>query len=113
LTPDRNERPSSLFPFLRQAVALRVQPRNPGTRDAFDRNRVTIPLDEAQALVRLIDAAQECADWHMGRATKHITDVALWEAVTGRERRASYAKNEPVSVDIDLDEPKREMRYGL
>jgi len=39
-------------------------------------------------LLDVWEAAQECADWHMAQGTRHVTDVNLWEAVTGRERRA-------------------------
>lgn len=77
-----------LYSSLRQAVGLRERARTPGIRDAFDRSVVAIPLEEGQALVRLVEAAQECADWHMAQGAKHVTDVKLWEAVTGLEHRA-------------------------
>lgn len=73
---------------LRAQVALRVRDRHPGVRQPFNRARVEVTLEEAEALVRLVDAAKDCAGWHMAQGTKHVTDVKLWEAVTGRDRRA-------------------------
>jgi hypothetical protein len=77
------------FQALRSAVQLRERPRQPGVTLPFVPDRVTLSLGEAKALLALVDAARECADWHMSYpGNLHVTDVKLWEAVTGKERRA-------------------------
>jgi hypothetical protein len=57
-------------------------------------------------LLSVWEAAVEAAEWHQKQGQHHVTDVSLWEAVTGRERRSFYAKDERTTVDIDLDEPQ-------
>lgn len=102
------------FQVLRAAVSLRERPRTPGVVLPFDPASVTLSFEEAKALLTLVDAAASCADFHMEHpAHLHVTDVTLWEAVTGRERRAHSSRQGGVQVDVDLDEPNREMRYGL
>jgi hypothetical protein len=80
-----------VFRVVREAVAIRERPQAPHPMVS---QHITLSLDEARAVLRLVDAAKECADWHMNQGQKHITDVRLWEAVTGRERRAQSLASE-------------------
>lgn len=75
------------FSTLRGAVELREQ--RPDDRQLS--KRIPTTVEEVRALLDIYDAAREAAEWHGSQGTKHITDVRLWEAVTGRQRRAESA----------------------
>lgn len=78
-----------VFLALTEQVAIRERPLIQGypPHPMIDPH-ITVTLDEAKEILELVRAAQECADWHMAQASKHVTDVTLWEAVTGRDHRA-------------------------
>jgi hypothetical protein len=95
----------SLFPFLRRDVALRARSRTPGVRFPFDSGVVSITLEDAQHLLRIVEAAVEAANYRMFTTSghpksHHIVDRNLWETIYGRDwREKDHAKGGSV-VDV-------------